>query len=148
MFGFLFHAGSSVHSLGLDVNVQILKFIIKDNDISCSQVINPPDQSICLICDCGMNYTINSLRHCFRLMCKCKIYRRHRSKQVLSDIKCKVCPQNASRPVLVRPAHFQKFIPRFILSCVQVASHHRLKLKETFSRENTTRPLPDMWLMS
>ncbi len=118
-----------------------LKFIIKDNDISCSQVINPPNQSICLICDCGMNYTINSL--CFRLTCKWKIYRRHRSKHVLIHIKWKVCLQNASQPVLIRPAPFQKFMSRFMLGCVQVTSHHRLKVVKAFSQEKTP---PDLSL--
>lgn len=64
----------------------------------------------------------------------------------MSDIKWKVCPQNSSRPVLISPAHFQKFIPKFRPSCFQVTSHHRLNLKETFLKENSTKLLPDMWL--
>lgn len=59
---------ASVHSLGLDVTMQITKIynIIKDNDISCSRVINPPDQSICLILA-----WIRQLIH-WDITCKCK----------------------------------------------------------------------------
>lgn len=43
-----------------------LTFIIKDNNISCSQVIPPQNQNISLICGFGINYTFrfNSWRHC------------------------------------------------------------------------------------